>query len=127
MVLAVSMFFMPESPYYLVSRGLDGQAEKSLRWLRGNNYDVGRELQATKESYKEESSVGAITVSDLFNKPVYYRPFMVAMFLMFMQQFSGINVVIFYAQAIFNDAGSSIDPGMYLLYTSVRAYSTLFF
>ena len=126
MVLAVSMFFMPESPYYLVSRGLDGQAEKSLRWLRGNNYDVGRELQATKESYKEESSVGAITVSDLFTKPVYYRPFMVAMFLMFMQQFSGINVVIFYAQAIFNDAGSSIDPGTYLLYTSVRAYSTLF-
>ena len=105
---------------------MDGQAEKSLRWLRGNNYDVGRELQATKESYKEESSVGAITVSDLFTKPVYYRPFMVAMFLMFMQQFSGINVVIFYAQAIFNDAGSSIDPGTYLLYTSVRAYSTLF-
>ena len=33
-----------------------------------------------------------------------------AMALMFFQQFSGINAVIFYLQNIFNAAGTEIDP-----------------
>ena len=102
---------MPESPYYLVSKGKDSQAEDSLRWLRGNKHDTARELKATKEAYKAESAIGSITPKDLFTKRVYLHPFVIGMFLMFMQQFSGINVVIFYAQDIFNDAGSAIDPG----------------
>ena len=34
------------------------------------------------------------------------------MFLMFMQQFSGINQVVFYLQAIFEKSGSTLDPGL---------------
>jgi hypothetical protein len=41
---------------------------------------------------------------------VYLKPFGMAMALMFLQQFSGINAVIFYLQNIFNAAGTEINP-----------------
>ena len=106
------MFMMPESPYYLVSRGRDERALRSLRWLRGSNYNVRAELEQMKKTNREESEIGSITLADLFTKPAYYKPFIYVMLLMFFQQFSGINVVIFYTQVIFRDAGSDIDPGL---------------
>jgi hypothetical protein len=33
-VMAVMMYFMPESPFYLVSQGKVKEAEKSLQFLR---------------------------------------------------------------------------------------------
>ena len=42
-------------------------------------------------------------------------PFLVVLGLMFVQQFSGVNSVVFYAQSIFAAAGSDMDPGISLI------------
>ena len=89
---------MPESPIYLVSKGRDERALRSLRWLRGSNYNVKAELEQIKKAHRAEQETGSITLVDLFTKPAYYKPFIYVMLLMFFQQFSGINVVIFYTQ-----------------------------
>ena len=49
-------------------------------------------------------------ISLYFFQGVYLKPFSMAMALMFFQQFSGINAVIFYLQNIFNAAGTEINP-----------------
>ena len=36
----IIMFFMPESPFYLVSKNKESEAMKSLVWLRGHANDV---------------------------------------------------------------------------------------
>jgi facilitated trehalose transporter len=37
------------------------------------------------------------------------KPLLISMALMFFQQFSGINAIIFYSASIFQEAGSTID------------------
>ena len=89
------MFFMPESPYYLVAKGKNDQALKSLQWLRGseNAKDV---LEEVKREFREQKLIGSVSYVNLFTDSVYLRPFLIVMALMFFQQFSGINAVFFY-------------------------------
>jgi facilitated trehalose transporter len=37
------------------------------------------------------------------------KPLLISMTLMFFQQFSGINAIVFYSASVFEDAGSSLD------------------
>ena len=36
---------MPESPVFLLSKGKENAARKSLQWLRGSKYDLGEEIE----------------------------------------------------------------------------------
>ena len=110
-LLAISMFFMPESPMYLVENNDLPNAKKSLQWFRGNRVNVEHELKAMIKAKNEEKAVGSITVKELFTNRLYWQPFLIAVFAMFGQQFCGINVVFFYLQSIFESAGSTIEPG----------------
>ncbi len=112
-VICAGMFFMPESPVYLLSKGRERQALNSLVWLRGGEgHEVLEELEALKEARREQEAVGTVPMSALVTRPVYARPFAVVMFLMLLQQSCGVNVVTFYIQTIFTEAGSDMDPGL---------------
>ena len=43
-LMSVWMFFMPESPVFLVAKGKMGQAKDSLLFLRGPEFDADSEL-----------------------------------------------------------------------------------
>lgn len=47
-----AVLWLPESPAFLLARGRTGQAERSLRRLRGRNYDCHDELIATEDAIK---------------------------------------------------------------------------
>ena len=95
------MFFMPESPYYLVAKGKDAQALKSLQWLRGpeNAKDM---LEEVKREFSQQKLIGSVSYLNLLTDAVYLRPFLIVMALMFFQQFSGINAVFFYLKVSSN-------------------------
>lgn len=49
-------------------------------------------------------------VRELFHVKANRNGFIICVMLMFFQQFSGINAVIFFAEVIFKAAGSSLEP-----------------
>lgn len=111
-LLVAAMFFMPESPYYLLLKDKDIQAVKSLAWLRGKNYDSSEEIKDMKDKISEERKIGSISFKTMLTEEVYWKPLSIVMTLMFLQQFCGINAVLFYTQDIFRDAGNEdIDAG----------------
>ena len=59
-----------------------------------------------------DGGMSHISLRELLTRPVYRRPFLIAMGLMFFQQFNGINAIVFYTQKIFDQTGTSLDPGI---------------
>ena len=41
----VVMFFLPESPVFLLSQDREEEARKALQWLRGSSYNIEREIK----------------------------------------------------------------------------------
>lgn len=60
----------------------------------------------------ESAGSGSGSIRDLFAVTANRKGFIICVMLMFFQQFSGINAVIFYSQKIFKSAGSTLDPSI---------------
>ena len=108
---ATMMLFMPDTPYYLVSKSRESEAMKALVWLRGST-SVQSELDEIKRAYEEQKNVGSVSFKHLFANRVYLEPLALMATLMFFQQFSGINAVNFNLVSIFQDVGSDLDEGL---------------
>ncbi|XP_023935465.1 facilitated trehalose transporter Tret1 [Bicyclus anynana] len=111
-VLLVAVFWwMPETPQYLLAQNRRRDAEKALRWLRGPDADLSGELEEMQNDVDNSARQKAGIVAMVTNR----APLMAlicSLGLMFFQQFSGINAVIFYTVNIFKSAGSNIDPSI---------------
>ena len=46
--MAASVFMLPESPVFLLSKDREKAARKSLQWLRGAEYDTTEEIEQVK-------------------------------------------------------------------------------
>ena len=111
---ATFMFFMPTSPYHLIKNRDEEGARKSLMWLRGSDYSYFEsELVEIKQKCNELSNPATkVPISKLMTSSVYLKPLFISLGLMFFQQFSGVNFVMFYLQPIFEKAGTTIDSGL---------------
>ncbi|XP_074097017.1 solute carrier family 2, facilitated glucose transporter member 1 isoform X2 [Cotesia typhae] len=101
----VTLPLCPESPkFLLLNRGKDVDAQRGLVWLRGTNdvYDEMEEMRNEAESIKMTSR---ITMKEIFVNPALRIPLIISLMVMLAQQFSGINAVMFFSDAIFRMAG----------------------
>lgn len=96
----VLMFAIPETPRWYISKGKTKRARKSLQWLRGKNVDITEELTTIEELHVESERDIQNGLSELL-KPNHLKPILISLGLMFFQQMSGINAVIFYTVQIF--------------------------
>ncbi|XP_061508112.1 facilitated trehalose transporter Tret1-2 homolog isoform X1 [Anopheles gambiae] len=103
LVFGAIFFFMPESPYYFVEKGRYSEAASSLKWLRGAQYDENAEIEDLKQA-DEKVKAEAIPMLVAFRQKATVRALAISLGLMFFQQLSGINAVIFYNSAIFASA-----------------------
>lgn len=101
---------MPETPVHLVNKNKDDEAMKSIKWLRGENYDGANEI-AELQNEKEEQSKMQYSAKDLLSRTSTKKSLLIMAGLNFFQQLSGINAVIFYTNDIFEAA----NTGIYLL------------
>lgn len=96
---ALVMFFMPETPYYLVAQGQEEASIKALQRLRGKK-DVKAEVDDIKRMHQDQLAIGSVSYGKLFTDRVYLEPLIIMMLLMVFQQFSGVNAVLFYLKVI---------------------------
>lgn len=96
-----TLFFVPETPRWLLMKGKKLEAIAALRQLRHEHADCEDECRDIEEGLdlKEQFSWSE------FKKPELSRPLMISVFIMIFQQFSGINAVMFYTVSIFKNAG----------------------
>ncbi len=106
---------MPESPRHLLIRCRDrDSARRALLWLRGGNeLEASIQLKSLEEEVQDmdKNPEEKMTALRLISNRRYSRPLLVSLLLMLLNQSSGINVIVFYAQTIFKHAGSHMDPG----------------
>lgn len=107
--MAILMIFMPETPSWLVSKNKKSEAEQSLKALRGEDNDNEQELTQLQDQIKSSQQGQGFSFKSYLTRQ-HGCPLLLALGLMFFQQFSGINAVMFYATDIFAESGSSITP-----------------
>ncbi|CAH0597626.1 unnamed protein product [Chrysodeixis includens] len=108
-LLVVVFWWMPETPQYLLGKNRRRDAEKSLRWLRGPDADLSAELEDMQKEVDDAARNNASLLSMITSRAPRMA-LICGLGLMFFQQFSGINAVIFYTNNIFQSAGSNIPP-----------------
>ncbi|XP_015734890.1 solute carrier family 2, facilitated glucose transporter member 8 isoform X1 [Coturnix japonica] len=98
-IMLLFMLFMPETPRFLLDQNKRAEAIAALQFLRGLYVDHEWECQQIEANAEEEG----LSLFELKN-PSVYRPLLIGVILMFLQQATGINAVMFYAETIFEDA-----------------------
>jgi SP family galactose:H+ symporter-like MFS transporter len=99
LILLIGLFFVPESPRWLMGRSQDDQARDVLQRIRESD-DVSAELAEIKADLGLQEGGWR----ELLN-PSLRRPLIIGIGLAIFQQFTGINTVIYYAPTIFQLAG----------------------
>lgn len=125
LVFGAIFVFMPETPVYLISKGRKEAAAKSLKWLRGSDYDYSAELADLQAQYESEQKNKVSLVAALSRRSTIKAMF-ISLGLMFFQQMSGINAVIFYTKDIFEAADTGIDSGLATIIVGVMQVISVF-
>lgn len=106
----ILMFFIPESPRWLVKKGDSKAARSILARIGGNDY-AKRELEDIQNTISENER-GKVRFSDLLNRKMI--PILaLGVFLAVFQQWCGINVIFNYAEEVFTAAGYHIGGMMF--------------
>ncbi|WP_221180070.1 sugar porter family MFS transporter [Salinisphaera japonica] len=102
LLMVIGMATLPRSPRWLIDRGLTDEAHRVLLQLRGGDQSrVDAEMALIRDS-AQLSEAGA----RLFrNNANFRRSTGLGMVLQFMQQFTGANVILYYAPHILELAG----------------------
>lgn len=101
MILFIGMFFLPETPRWLMSKGREEESESVLRRIEEPEF-----IDVSIAEMKKDIAIDASQASwkEIF-KPWLRNALIIAMGIMFFQQFVGINTVIYYSPKIFLAAG----------------------
>lgn len=106
LMLIFGMFFVPESPRWLVMVGQQREFEASLQRLRGKDADISFEASEIQEYTEKLQQMPKIRILDLFQKR-YLHSVIIGVGLMLFKQFGGMSAIGSYASATLELAGFS--------------------
>jgi MFS transporter, SP family, arabinose:H+ symporter len=106
----ILMWFVPESPRWLVKNEKSNQkAHKILSKIGGNDY-ADSELVSIEETLRNSS---AKTAFKIIKEPGISKLLVLGIVLAIFQQWCGINVIFNYAQEVFANAGYSVSDTLF--------------
>ncbi|GJQ75917.1 hypothetical protein Trydic_g17977 [Trypoxylus dichotomus] len=109
-MFASLLFFIPESPTYLLKIGKTSQAVKELKYFRGEEYaNVEKELSEMEHLLKLTKS-RKTKFKDLFTTTSNRKATIASLGIMAFRQLSGIEAVMFYTVIIFMNTGNNFSP-----------------
>lgn len=123
-IIFCGLFFIPETPRYLISRGKEEAALKSLTWLRPKGSNIQIELTEIIETARQEKelkeSVGWL---DLFRRPIDRKRTLLSVAAVSTQAASGAFFMIAYGTYFFEMAqvGNAFQNSVILTAVGVAA------
>lgn len=127
---ALAIFFIPESPAWLLRHKKLEKAFKALSFLRGNEIVAQKEMNEMKERLDKEISMTK-TNENIFKlccQRVAIKPLVIVIVFSFLQIASGTFIVVFYAIDIISEFGAEFDTRTAAIWTAVvRMLCTLMF
>lgn len=140
LLFLITFYWMPESPVWLVVSNeflrvlqlilsfnnlvnIQGQNKKqdatvALSVLRGKDYDPKQELNELQMA-ADASSGRKPNIFEMAKIPVNQKAMIASFGMMFFQQASGVNAVIFYTVMIFKASGSSMPPELASIFVAL--------
>ncbi len=100
-ILLIGMLFLPETPRWLMSKGRETESRQVLKKIEEPGM-VEVSIQQMKDDLEKDKSRAGL--SEVF-KPWLRTVLIIAVGIMFFQQFVGINTVIYYSPKIFMIVG----------------------
>ena len=108
----VSVTVAHESPVFLIGRDKVDGAKLALKRLYGPGYRVDEEVEIIQENLRErKKNLGGSSTWNYFahlrSNPGVNKPFLIVLFLIILQQFSGMSVLRAYVVKIFDEVFSN--------------------
>lgn len=110
-VFVICFFSMPETPMYHLAKDDIDAATDCLCKIRGRSREAVQSEIEKMASEVKASMAKKATIADIF-RGGNFKAFYISCALVFFQQFSGINAVLFYMSNIFEASGAALDSAI---------------
>ncbi|CAH0592764.1 unnamed protein product [Chrysodeixis includens] len=102
------LLILPDSPYFLYSRGRKEETLKVLTFLRGTETIANEEIKEYEIAAQKNN--GSISKIDILRNPLFRKSVVLICLLSLGAQFSGFNAVSSYLQTILESTQTSVRP-----------------
>lgn len=110
-IFFILLFFIPESPRFLISNGKANQAKGILEKISSETSEnIKKEFDSIQETVAIENKSKSMW-AELFKKGVR-ASLIIAVLCSIFQQFTGTNAIGYYAPIIFRDAGAGVNASL---------------
>lgn len=122
LILLIGTIFLPETPRWLMKKGREEESLKILKKLEDHDQVIGIFNEMKDDIFKDS---GKVSWKIIFS-PWLKNALIIAVGIMFFQQFVGINTVIYYSPKIFLKAGFEGNEAAIWASVSVGVINVLF-
>lgn len=110
-ILFLGMFFVPESPRWLINKGKNTEGRKVLEEVRSDERAL-TELDEIKTSVDQDEKQEKASMKDLFQVKWIRNIVFVGIGIAVMQQITGVNSIMYYGTEILEDSGFGTNAAL---------------